>query len=297
MDKIAWSLAGALLVSACVTAMTSVPAVAEPAANAATSAAQTRMEPGLRRGRLAQGGLSFWQTEPGSEVYIDKKPVQVDQDGHFVLGFERDFQGSAELYVVFPDGEDYRRLIPVEEREFNISRITIEDVSKVNPYTEEQLAQIRRETAKKAEARKERLKTSYWRAGFDWPVRARISSKYGNQRIVNGTPKRFHSGTDIAAPEGTPIYAPSHGKVTLAESDFYFEGGVIFIDHGQEVETVVMHLSKVLVKPGQIVSKGEVIGAVGSTGRSTGPHLHWTINWKGKPMDPELIMPPMIVND
>ena len=291
MQKIALSLGGALLVSACVTAASTAPALAEPAAVSSAAAQETRMEPGLRRGRLAQGGISFWQTEPGSEVYIDKKPVQVDRDGHFVLGCERDFQGSAQLLVVFPDGEEYRRLVPVEEREFKISRI---DGLPDNKYTDEELDQIRKETAMKAEARSQRAKTSYWRAGFDWPVRGRISSKYGNQRILNGVPKRFHSGTDIAAPTGTPVYAPSTGKITLAQSDFYFEGGLILIDHGQEVESAMMHLSKVLVKPGQIVSKGEVIGADGSTGRSTGPHLHWTINWKGKPMDAELLLPPMV---
>lgn len=124
----------------------------------------------------------------------------------------------------------------------------------------------------------------------------------GAQRILNGEPRRPHSGTDIARFPGvsyedfvgTPVKAPSTGKVTLAEPDLYFEGGTIFIDHGQGIETVFMHLSSVDVKPGQIVAKGEVVGGVGSTGRSTGPHLHWTLNWNGTPVDPELLVPPMI---
>ena len=293
----AWGCA--LAVSACASAAAPV---TEAAATAATTAAvQPDSRLSLRRGRLAQGALSFWQTEPGAEVYLDKQPVQVDSDGHFVLGFDRDHEGNAELLVAFTDGTEERRLLPVETRAFDIERIDGLEESKVTPYTDEQLAQIRSETAAKAEARAVRSPSSYWRAGFDWPVRGRISGKYGSQRILNGTPKRFHSGTDIAAPvgttpaefEGTPVRAPSTGKVTIAVTDYYFEGGLIFIDHGQELESVMMHLSKVLVRPGQIVTKGEVIGAVGRTGRATGPHLHWTVNWKGEPMDAELLVPPM----
>lgn len=294
----------AWLLAACASAEPSGGSAAAVAGTAATATAAQDPGPeryGLRRGRLAQGALSFWQTEPGSEVYLGKRQVNVDADGHFVIGFERDEEGPVELLIVFPDGTEERRLLPVEERQFRISRIDGLDESKVNPYTKEQLDQIRRESAMKAEARATRSATSYWRAGFDWPVRGRISSPYGAQRILNGTPKRFHSGTDVAAPpgmtpdefRGTPVRAPSTGKVTLAVTDFYFEGGLILIDHGQELETALLHLSEVLVKPGQIVTKGEVIGAVGATGRATGPHLHWTVNWKGEPMDAELLVPPM----
>lgn len=253
------------------------------------------------RGQLVQGGLSFWETEPGSEVFLDGKPVPIDSDGHFILGFGRDHDVDAQLLVIFPDGGEERRTLPVGERKFQISRVDGLPPAKVTPYTDEQIKQIREEQALKAEARSRRTKTSYWRAGFDWPVRGRISSQYGAQRILNGEPRRPHSGTDVAAPpgttpmefQGTDVRAPSTGVVTLAREGMYFEGGLIFIDHGQELESAMLHLSRVDVEPGQTVTKGEVIGAVGMTGRATGPHLHWTVNWKGTPMDAELLVPPM----
>ncbi|MEM1380546.1 MAG: M23 family metallopeptidase [Pseudomonadota bacterium] len=311
MRKLATTFVGGLMVSACMTAaapaeapVTTPMAASAAVAATATSAALQDQRVSLRKGRLAQGGLSFWQTEPGAEVFLDKKPVMLSPDGHFALGFNRDYEGEAELLVVFANGEEERRSLPIEERSFRIERIDTLDEAKVNPYTKEQLDQIKDERAQKTAARSNRSEQTYWRTGFDWPVRGRISGKYGAQRILNGTPKRFHSGTDVAAPPpmtpaefvGTPVRAPSTGRVTLAVSDFYFEGGMVFIDHGQEVESVLMHLSKVLVRPGQTVSKGEVIGAVGATGRATGPHLHWTVNWKGQPMDPELLVPPMPTN-
>jgi murein DD-endopeptidase MepM/ murein hydrolase activator NlpD len=174
---------------------------------------------------------------------------------------------------------------------------------KVSNFTEEELVRIRREAELKRAARAERAATSYWRAGWDWPARGRISSQMGAMRAYNDeTRTRPHSGTDIAAPVGTSpmdyvgtdVRAPSTGKVTLAEPDMFFEGGLIFIDHGQGIESAMLHLSRVDVKPGQIVTKGEVIGGVGMTGRATGPHLHWTVNYNGTPIDPELLVPPML---
>ncbi|MEM9837812.1 MAG: M23 family metallopeptidase [Pseudomonadota bacterium] len=298
MRMISLTVASVVAVTACASAAAPEAAVS---AAAAASSVQTEDRYSLRSGRIAQGALSFWRTEPGAEVYIDKKPVKVDNDGYFVIGFNRDFDGNAELLIVFADGTEATRTLPVEKREFRIERIDNLPPSKVNKYTPEQLAQIREETAAKAAARANPSPSSYWRAGFDWPVRGRISGKYGAQRILNGVPKRFHSGTDVAAPTGTapadfvgmPVRAPTTGKVTLAASDFYFEGGVVFIDHGQNIESVLMHLEQVLVRPGQTVTKGEIVGTVGATGRATGPHLHWTVNWQGQPVDPELIVPPM----
>ncbi|MCQ8184816.1 M23 family metallopeptidase [Parvularcula maris] len=256
----------------------------------------------LTRGRLVQAGLSFWVTEPGTRVTLDGDPVAVDSDGHFALGFGRDYEGRADIVLTYPDGTVEERKPLIGEREFPVSRIDNLDPAKVNPYTEEQLSKIRADQELKRAARADRAATSYWRAGWDWPVRGRISGKMGAQRILNGDPKRPHSGTDIAAPvgtspmdfQGTDIRAPSTGKITLAESDMYFEGGLIFIDHGQGIESAMLHLSRVDVKPGQIVTKGEVIGAVGMTGRATGPHLHWTVNYNGTPVDPELLVPPML---
>lgn len=255
----------------------------------------------LYKGEPAQAALTFWKTEAGSDVFLDGKLVPVDREGHFAIGFGRDHEGDAELRIIYPDGTSLVETIAVADREFPISRIDGLPPSKVNTFTDEQLAKIGEDRELKNAARADRTATSYWRAGFDWPVKGRISTRMGAQRILNGNPARPHSGTDVAAPpgttpmefQGTDIRAPSTGRVTLAHDDMYFEGGLVFIDHGQEIESVLMHMSRVDVKPGQIVTKGEVIGAVGMTGRATGPHLHWTLNWRGTPMDPQLLVPPM----
>ncbi|MEE4210508.1 MAG: M23 family metallopeptidase [Parvularcula sp.] len=251
-----------------------------------------------RGGQLVQGGLSFWKTQPGSEVFLDGQPVPSDAEGHFALGFGRDHEGMAELLVVLPDGSEERRELLVESRDFPESRIDGLPPEKVTPYSDEALAQIRREQKLKADARAVRTTTSYWRSGFAWPVYGRISGVYGSRRILNGEPRNPHSGTDVAAPpgmtpmefQGTDIRAPSGGIVTLAQEGMYFEGGLILIDHGQSIESAMLHLSRVDVKPGDVVAKGQVIGAVGMTGRATGPHLHWTVNWKGEPVDAQLLV-------
>ena len=121
----------------------------------------------------------------------------------------------------------------------------------------------------------------------------RISGVFGSQRILNGEPKTPHSGMDIAAPTGTPIRAPAPGIVRLAESDMYFEGGLVLLDHGHWLESAFLHMSRIDVEPGQRVEKGDIIGAVGATGRVTGPHLHWSLKWAGRLVDPQLTLDPM----
>jgi murein DD-endopeptidase MepM/ murein hydrolase activator NlpD len=128
---------------------------------------------------------------------------------------------------------------------------------------------------------------------FIWPAKGPISGVYGSQRILNGTPKAPHFGTDIAAPEGSPIVAPAAGQVRFAEADLYLTGGTVIIDHGFGIYSSYLHMSRVDVNPGQVVAQGETIGAVGKTGRATGPHLHWGLNWNETRLDPALLVPPM----
>ena len=241
-------------------------------------------------GSYAQGGLLFGQTEPGSSVRLDGNNVMVGDDGRFVVGFERDAALSALLVVTLPDGAVERRAIELEDREFPVQRIDGLDQSKVSGFTEEQLAKIAVDREKKKAARQSSQAAADWAAGFDWPVTGRISGVFGSQRILNGEPKRPHSGLDIAAPRGTPIKAPAPGIVTLAEEGMYFEGGLVLLDHGHWLESAFLHLSRIDVEPGQRVEKGDVIGAVGATGRATGPHLHWSIKWAGKLVDPRLTL-------
>ena len=244
-------------------------------------------------GSFSQGGLLFGKAEPGSTVTLDGDTVMIDEEGNFVLGFGRDSALSALLVVNAPNGEVERHAIKLDDRDFPVQRIDGLDQSKVSGFTEEQLAKIAVDSSKKKAARKTTQKTADWAAGFDWPVTGRISGVFGSQRILNGEPKRPHSGVDVAAATGTPVRAPASGIVRLAETDMYFEGGLILLDHGHWLESAFLHLSRLDVEPGQRVEKGEIIGAVGATGRVTGPHLHWSMKWQGRLVDPQLTAGPM----
>lgn len=245
-------------------------------------------------GDFAQGGLAFGQTERGARVKLDGKEVMVDNDGRFLVGFGRDSALTSLLVVELPDGAVERRSFEIEDREFPVQRIDGLDQSKVSGFTEEQLAKIAADSEKKKAARSQTQEIADWSLGFDWPVTGRISGVFGSQRILNGEPKRPHSGVDVAAPTGTPIRAPAPGVVRLAEEDMYFEGGLVLLDHGHWLESAFLHMSRIDVEPGQRVEKGDIIGAVGATGRVTGPHLHWSMKWAGELVDPQLtagIMP------
>lgn len=242
-------------------------------------------------GRFTQGGLIFGQTAPGAHLRLDGEDVMVGEDGRFVIGFGRDAALSSVLVATLPDGSIERLSLKIEDRDFPVQRIDGLDQSKVSGFTEEQLAKIAADREKKNAARKETLAVAGWAAGFDWPARGPISGVFGSQRILNGEPKNPHSGLDVAAPSGTPVRAPADGVVRLAEPDMYFEGGLVLLDHGHWLESAFLHLSRLDVKPGQQIKKGDVIGAVGATGRATGPHLHWSVKWRGALVDPQLLLP------
>lgn len=239
-------------------------------------------------GSFAQGGLLFGETEPGANVRLDGESVMVGEDGRFVVGFGRDSALSSLLVVTLPDGAIERRSIELEDREFPVQRIDGLDQSKVSGFTPAQLEKIAADRVKKDAARKTSQATADWADGFDWPVTGRISGVFGSQRILNGEPKRPHSGLDIAAAQGTPVRAPAAGVITLAEEGMYFEGGLVLLDHGHWLESAFLHLSRLDVEPGARVEKGDIIGAIGATGRATGPHLHWSMKWRGRLVDPRL---------
>jgi murein DD-endopeptidase MepM/ murein hydrolase activator NlpD len=250
--------------------------------------ASTRVQ---MKGRFAQGGLVFGKTEPGAKIRLDGEDVMTGADGRFVIGFGRDAPPSALLAVTLPGGAVEQVALVIEDREFPVQKIDGLDQSKVSGFTEAQLKKIAGDTAKKKAARQETLSEAAWESGFDWPVHGRISGRFGSQRILNGEAGRPHSGMDIAADAGTPVHAPADGVVRLAEKDMYFEGGLVLIDHGYWLETAIMHLSRLDVAPGQRVKKGDVVGAVGATGRATGPHCHWSLKWGSELVDPQLLLP------
>jgi len=255
----------------------------------AQSAAPAAAEPPIACiGEHVQGATLICRTRPGARVSLGDIGVAANDEGYVILGHDRDAQPETEL-VVSADGLDYRQSVDVTQREYDIQRIDGVPQEYVTP-PEETLARIRREGARKAQAYTSRWNGSGFLNGFIMPAEGPITGVYGSQRIFNGEPRRPHYGLDVAAGEGTDVHAPAPGLVTLADGDMYYEGGLIFIDHGQGFTSGFLHLSEVSVEPGDRVEAGDVIGAVGSGGRSTGAHLDWRIKWHNRYIDPALTL-------
>jgi len=245
-------------------------------------------------GSFVQGGLVQGRTLAGSSVEVDGQPVRVSPDGVFLVGFGRDAPPRTVVRIVRPDGRDTTEVLEVAERHYQIQRIDGLAPSKVSPKKED-LERSRREAALVARARKLDSARTDFRSGFIWPVHGRISGVYGSQRILNGEPRRPHFGVDVAAPVGTPVVAPADGVITLAHEDMFFSGGTLLLDHGYGLTSSFLHLSKILVEPGQRVHQGDVIAEVGATGRVTGAHLDWRMNLFKQRLDPQLLVGPMPV--
>ena len=242
-------------------------------------------------GKPQPGAVLFGKARPGSKITLNDKEVLVSAEGLFVVGFGRDASGSQELKETHPDGNTSLQII-LATRTYNIERVDGLPPSKVSPVKAEVLARIKREGAKVTAARTRRdLQRTDYTNGFIWPVKGRLSGFYGSQRVLNGIPKRPHYGLDIAAPTGTAVKSPAAGVVTLAEADLYYSGGTIIIDHGQGLSSSFLHLSKVSVTPGQRIEQAEIIGQVGATGRASGPHLDWRMNWLDQRVDPLPLLP------
>ena len=240
-------------------------------------------------GEAVQGGLIFGKTSPGAQVHLDDTEVMVSPDGDFVIGFGRDETGQRQLLVLEPTGEKEVLALPIALREYDIERVDGLPPKTVTPDPES-LARIREEGAMVSNARARRdLRTDY-EEGFAWPASGRISGVYGSQRVLNGEPRRPHYGLDIAAPTGNPVYAPADGIITMVHPDMYFSGGTVILDHGQGLSSSFLHLSKILVETGTTVKKGDLIAEIGSTGRASGPHLDWRMNWLNRRVDPELLL-------
>ncbi len=243
-------------------------------------------------GRPEQGGLVVGRTAPGARVTLDGRPVRVDPQGRFVVGFNRDHPAAAELAEDFPDGRRSVTALTVTPRQWDIQRIDGLPPQKVTPDPKLQ-ERIREENARIAAVRKSDRPDPDLFGGFVPPVQGetRISGVFGSQRILNGEARSPHSGTDYAAPEGTPVVATGPGKISLAEDDLFFTGKTVMIDHGFGLQSVYAHLSRFDVSVGQRVEPGQVIGAVGATGRATGPHLHFGLSWFDERLDPETALP------
>lgn len=244
-------------------------------------------------GGFTQGGMVIGSAAPGAKVWLNGETVPVGGDGSFVLGFARDAAPGAALRVRYPDGREERRALSISKREFRIQRIDGLPERKVTPRSKQDLERIRRDAEAVRQARAVQRKASDFREDFIWPVSGRISGVYGSQRILNGKPRRPHMGVDIARPTGTVVVAPADGMVVFAQDDLFFSGGTLIIDHGMQMNTSYLHLSRLLVEEGERVRQGQPIAEVGATGRATGPHLHWGANVRKVRIDPQLLVPPM----
>ena len=253
--------------------------------------AATDQGPNLQ-GQLVQGGLVHGQVAPGAGVWLDDRPLRVGSDGRFVFGLGRDAPATAELIVALPGGGERRQLLQIAPRSYEVQRIDGLPQSMVTP-SEADLAQIRADSALIREARARDTEAAGFAEQVTWPTHGRISGVYGSQRILNGEPRSPHRGVDIAAPRGTPVGAMASGVVSLAETGMYFTGGTVMVDHGHGVSSIYVHLEDVRVTVGQHLEQGQTLGTVGATGRATGPHLHWGVNWFDQAVDPALLVGPM----
>lgn len=257
----------------------------------ALTGAARRERPLELAGRFQQGGHAIGRTAPRAMVYVDGEALtQASAAGWFIVGFDRDAAGSTE--IVARDGRtETRRVLEIARGRFPTSRIDGLPPATVEPSDPAVLERIRREAALKAEGFASRVDGDDFRDGFHWPLETvRVTSGWGAQRILNGTPARPHYGVDLGAAAGTAIRAPAAGTVTLAERDLHFEGGLTLIDHGQGLISACLHQSRLHVARGDRVARGEVIGRVGSSGRATGPHLCWRLKWRDRNLDPSLLV-------
>ncbi|WP_428312199.1 M23 family metallopeptidase [Hydrocarboniphaga sp.] len=262
---------------------------------AVVDAAQVAATPVQIKGQWRQGELLIGQVAPGSEVRFKGKPLRVGDDGHFVIGLDRDEAGEPELDVITADGNTHSESHKIAARTYSIQKLTLPP-DKVNAPPEV-AARIEREGVLTRDARMIDSSRDDYRSAFVWPAKGRISGVYGSQRILNGEKKQPHYGVDVAVPTGTPVRAPAGGVVTLAEPDLYYTGGTLMIDHGHGLTSAFLHLSQLKAKVGDAVKQGDVVALSGASGRATGPHLDWRISWFDARVDPQRLVPAMTAAD
>jgi hypothetical protein len=241
------------------------------------------------QGALMPGGLVTGKVAPGSKISIQGKPIRTSLDGVFVLGFGRDAKLNQTIVIIDPSGLTYSQDIKLKSRAYKITHIDGLPERKVTPKLKD-IKRIKADNASIAQVRKLDTEAQNFLTGFQWPTLGRISGVFGSQRVLNGKPRSPHNGVDIAAPKGTSILASAAGKVALVNQDMFYSGKTIMIDHGHGLSSVYIHMSRIIVKEGQGIGKGDQIGEIGMTGRATGPHLHWGISLFGTHLDPMLIV-------
>ena len=247
----------------------------------------------LFNGELTQGGWIRGQAPAGTvSAQLGDQAVELDSNGRFFAAFDRDAGTTAELIATLSDGRNVRSPIAVSPRQWNLERVNV--ARRTGGASDSFMRRRQPELDAIWDARTANSPATGWQEDFVWPVTGRISGRFGSQRIYRGEPGAYHSGLDIARPTGTPFVAPASGVVTLATtSPFSLEGYLLIIDHGQGLNSAFLHLSRIDVREGDRVVQGQTLGAIGSTGRATGPHLHWSIKWHLTRLDPLLFVGPM----
>ena len=240
-------------------------------------------------GDLRQGELILLKDNTASKIIVfnnlKDREYKLDNSGVALVSLHRDMPQNSMLKTYNKDGTESSYELGVTPTKWDIQRVNGVAGHHVTPSPSHQ-KEINRELNDVNKALAVHSDNDFWREGFIEPVKGRISGYFGNQRIFNGVPKSPHSGTDIAAPAGTPVKASGSGKVVLSEKDYFYTGNMIIIDHGAGLQTIYAHLQKASVKAGDSVKQGETVGFVGQTGRATGPHLHWGASLNGVRFNP-----------
>ena len=249
----------------------------------------TNLQAAEFKGSFKQGSFILGKTEPGSKVTIDDKKIKVTEDGYFVFGLGRDRKNNI-IIKTYNKGKQKTFEKVVYKRKYKIQKIDGLPEKKVTP-PKEVYERIKRENRLIGDARSVESDLTFFTKKFISPLdKAIVTGVYGSQRILNGKPKWPHYGIDFAAKEGTKIKAMLDGTATMVEPDLFYTGGTLIFDHGHGISTLYMHMKDIYVKKGQKIKQGEIIGTVGSTGRSTGPHLDVRLNWFGVRLDPATVL-------
>ncbi len=246
------------------------------------------------QGHFTQGGLVYGKVMPGSVVWFDGDRLPLSSGGEFIIGFAYQAPAYMVLRVDYKDQTNSQQ-IPIAQRQYQVQRIDGLPPAKVFP-PKQVWARIREENQMIGRARRHSTFTGAMPKSFIWPLLGKVSGVYGSRRILNGQERQAHYGIDIACQAGTNVQAPANGIVRLVHEDMYFSGKTIIIDHGYGISSTLMHLSQTTVEEGAQVRQGDLIAKVGSTGRSTGAHLDWRVNWLNVRLDPELLANAMPAN-
>jgi murein DD-endopeptidase MepM/ murein hydrolase activator NlpD len=243
----------------------------------------------ILKGPLVQGGLVIGHTKPGAQVAINGNKIRVSKQGMFLIGFGRNAKNTSRLYIKFPDNSKIQKTLKIKKRTYAVQRIDGLPSRQVTPDTKD-LDQIKNDNNKIAHIRRLDTLSTGFTSGFQWPAIGPITGVFGSQRILNGNAKAPHNGVDVAAPRGSPVIAAANGTIALVQSNMFYTGKTVMIDHGHGLSTVYIHMDKIFVTNGTQVNKGDKIGVVGSTGRATGPHLHWGASLFDVHLDPSLLV-------